>query len=54
MSFRSKGTYNVNAFSRANFEGGGHHNAAGGKSFLSLEETEKKLENLISKIEIQC
>jgi len=33
ISFRSKGTFDVNKFARAHFEGGGHINAAGGKSF---------------------
>ncbi len=54
ISFRSKGTYDVNAFARKYFEGGGHHNAAGGKSFLSLEKTEQKLEELITNLEIPC
>lgn len=53
MSFRSKGEYSVNAFAREHFEGGGHHNAAGGKSFLSLHETMDKLEFLISKLNIE-
>ena len=48
MSFRSKKDFNVNAFAREYFEGGGHYNAAGGKSFLSLEDTQAKLEKLIS------
>lgn len=39
ISFRSKGTFNVNEFSRAHFHGGGHVNAAGGKSTVSLEDT---------------
>ncbi len=54
ISFRSKGEFNVNAFAREYFEGGGHHNAAGGKSFLSLKDTEEKLKNLINNIDIQC
>jgi phosphoesterase RecJ-like protein len=54
LSFRSKGNFNVNSFARAHFEGGGHHNAAGGKSFLTLEETGHKLEELIKKIDIKC
>ncbi len=52
ISFRSKKDFNVNAFAREHFEGGGHFNAAGGKSFLSLKETEQKLEKLISKFEV--
>ena len=39
ISFRSKGTFSVNEFSRAHFNGGGHLNAAGGKSDISLENT---------------
>lgn len=42
ISFRSKGTFNVNLFSSAHFHGGGHINAAGGESFSSLQETTKK------------
>lgn len=42
ISFRSKGDIDVNAFSRKYFEGGGHKNAAGGKSELSLEDTVAK------------
>lgn len=42
ISFRSVGAFSVNEFARQNFEGGGHKNAAGGKSNLSLAETEKK------------
>lgn len=39
MSFRSKGAFSVNDFARGHFNGGGHHNAAGGRSEKSLEET---------------
>jgi len=42
MSFRSKGDFSVNELARKHFEGGGHRNAAGGRSPLSLKETEKK------------
>ena len=42
ISFRSIGDFSVNTFARAHFEGGGHKNAAGGKSDLSLEETVEK------------
>lgn len=38
-SFRSKGGFDVNTFARKHFEGGGHFNAAGGRSSRSLEET---------------
>lgn len=39
ISFRSKGDFDVNKFARAHFEGGGHINAAGGKSNISLNDT---------------
>lgn len=38
-SFRSKGDFDVNTFARKYFEGGGHFNAAGGRSSDTLEET---------------
>ena len=39
VSLRSRGDVDVNLFARKYFSGGGHKNAAGGKSFLSMEET---------------
>lgn len=39
ISFRSKGNFDVNAFARKHFKGGGHLNAAGGISKKSLKET---------------
>lgn len=39
ISLRSKGHFSVNEMSRAHFNGGGHVNAAGGKSYLPLNET---------------
>ncbi|MEZ4928438.1 MAG: bifunctional oligoribonuclease/PAP phosphatase NrnA [Chitinophagales bacterium] len=48
LSFRSKGDIDVSTFARTYFSGGGHKNAAGGVSFLNLEETEDKfLKDLI-------
>jgi len=38
-SFRSKGAFDCNTFARSHFEGGGHYNAAGGRSSQSLDET---------------
>ncbi|HET6256084.1 MAG TPA: DHH family phosphoesterase [Puia sp.] len=38
-SFRSKGDFDVNVFARKYFEGGGHVNAAGGRSSETLEAT---------------
>lgn len=46
-SFRSKGKFDVNQFARANFNGGGHTNAAGGASMLSLADTVKKFTKLL-------
>ncbi len=43
MSFRSKGDFNVNLMARQLFDGGGHVNAAGAVSELSLEATLKKI-----------
>jgi phosphoesterase RecJ-like protein len=51
LSFRSKGNLNVNRFARDHFDGGGHVNAAGGRSYSSLEETIKKLESLLPKLQ---
>ena len=47
ISFRSIGSFSVNTFARENFEGGGHKNAAGGKSDLSLQETLEKFLSLL-------
>ena len=45
MSFRSKGNFSVNKFARKHFDGGGHDNASGGKSDLSLQAT---IDNFLS------
>ena len=47
ISFRSKGDFDVNVFARKYFNGGGHKNAAGGKSELSLHETIQKFRTLV-------
>ena len=47
ISLRSKGTFSVNAFSRAHFNGGGHNNAAGGRSELSLDSTIEKFISIL-------
>jgi phosphoesterase RecJ-like protein len=47
ISLRSKGDFNVNLFSREHFNGGGHANAAGGASELSLSDTVKKFTELL-------
>ncbi len=52
ISFRSQGDFDVNQFARNHFEGGGHSNAAGGKSKVSMEETINKFENLVQNLKI--
>lgn len=47
ISFRSKGTFSVNDFARKYYEGGGHKNAAGGNSYVSMENTIAKFEDLL-------
>lgn len=42
LSFRSLEDFSVNEMARKYFEGGGHRNASGGTSKLSLEQTLKK------------
>jgi len=52
-SFRSKGDFDVNTFARRHFEGGGHFNAAGGRSSDSLETTIKKFKEIINEYKEQ-
>jgi phosphoesterase RecJ-like protein len=52
ISLRSQGEFDVNQFARTHFNGGGHINAAGGKSNLSLQETVAKFKTLITQIKI--
>ncbi|NLN33372.1 MAG: bifunctional oligoribonuclease/PAP phosphatase NrnA [Flavobacteriaceae bacterium] len=47
ISFRSKGNFDVNNFARKHFNGGGHINAAGGRSDLNMEETIQKFRELL-------
>lgn len=53
LSFRSVGNFNVNELARKHFEGGGHKNAAGGQTNLSLEETLKKFTGLLAQYKEQ-
>jgi len=43
LSFRSKGQFAVNQIAQKYFEGGGHRNAAGGNSYLSIEASLEKI-----------
>ena len=47
ISLRSKGDFSVNEFAKTHFEGGGHINAAGGKSTLSLVQTVEKFISIL-------
>ena len=49
ISFRSEGNFSVNEFARAHFNGGGHTNAAGGRSDVSMEETISQFKSLLPK-----
>lgn len=49
ISFRSKDELDVNQFSRSYFSGGGHINAAGGRSELSMEDTIQRFKEIIEK-----
>lgn len=47
ISFRSRGNFPVNRIAAEHYHGGGHINAAGGDSFLSMEKTLKFFESLL-------
>ncbi|MCU0369011.1 MAG: bifunctional oligoribonuclease/PAP phosphatase NrnA [Cyclobacteriaceae bacterium] len=53
LSFRSLGDFSVNAMARKYFEGGGHRNASGGSSKLSLEDTLKKFLSILPEYKTQ-
>ncbi|WP_394750027.1 DHH family phosphoesterase [Spongiimicrobium salis] len=48
ISFRSEGSFPVNEFAQHHFQGGGHKNAAGGKSEISLENTVSRFKTLLA------
>lgn len=50
ISFRSKGNVNVNYIAKKYFNGGGHRNASGGNSALTMEETINKFINLLPEL----
>jgi phosphoesterase RecJ-like protein len=47
ISFRSKGNFAANKFSRKYFNGGGHFNASGGESYMPMEETIRRFKELL-------
>ena len=49
LSLRSKGDFKVNEIASKYFKGGGHMNAAGGISEVSVDETIRVTENIIKK-----
>ena len=49
MSLRSKGNFSVNEFARTYFNGGGHDNAAGGRSDDSIKNTVLKFLEILPK-----
>lgn len=53
ISLRSQGSFSVNEMARAHFEGGGHINAAGGRSTESLEATVRRFESVLPAYENQ-
>jgi phosphoesterase RecJ-like protein len=46
-SLRSKGTFDVNLMAREHWNGGGHKNAAGGRSDDNIVDTIKKLISIL-------
>ncbi len=53
LSFRSVGNVFVNEFARNHFNGGGHRNAAGGRSQEPLDQTVQRLISLLPEIKDQ-
>ena len=51
MSFRSKGNFSVNDFSRTHYGGGGHLNAAGGDSKIPMPELIQQFRDLLQTYE---
>lgn len=47
LSLRSLGEFSVNEMARRHFEGGGHRNASGGSSSLSLDQTLQKFLSIL-------
>lgn len=49
LSLRSKGNFKVNLIANEYFNGGGHTNASGGMTYMTVNETIKKVESIINK-----
>ena len=52
-SFRSKGGFDVNTFARTHFNGGGHYNASGGRSYDSLDVTVQRFKEALKENALQ-
>ena len=50
ISFRSQNSFDVNQFARNYFNGGGHINAAGGRSTETMEETVSRFVKIVKEI----
>ncbi|GAB1309452.1 bifunctional oligoribonuclease/PAP phosphatase NrnA [Urechidicola sp. KH5] len=53
ISLRSKGTFSVNQFARNHFNGGGHDNAAGGRTEISMVDTVTQFLDLLPMYKVQ-
>ena len=53
ISFRSSSDVAVNKFAASHFNGGGHKNAAGGKSAQTLKETVERFESLVEQCQVE-
>ncbi|MEM8999813.1 MAG: bifunctional oligoribonuclease/PAP phosphatase NrnA [Bacteroidota bacterium] len=53
ISFRSSGNFSVNEFARKHFHGGGHTNAAGGKSLIPMKDTTAKFVSVLKEYKAQ-
>ena len=53
LSLRSKGDFQVNEIAKKYFSGGGHRNAAGGISDVSVDETIENLKEIFNKYKTQ-
>ncbi len=53
ISLRSIGDFSVNEFARNHFNGGGHDNAAGGRSEISMEATITKFNDILKTYKAQ-
>ena len=53
LSFRSKGNFDVSAFARQYFDGGGHFNASGGRTKTTFPETIVYFKKILSDIHAQ-